>query len=48
MYTYLVKFSVNGTRTEQIVKANDSVAARKLILAQYGATKVYISEVKKI
>ena len=24
MYTYLVKFSVNGTRTEQIVKANSN------------------------
>ena len=48
MYNFLVKFSVNGTRTEQIVKANDSIAAKKLILAQYGETKVYISEVKRI
>lgn len=37
---YLVKFSVNGHRTEQIVSARSSLDAKRLIEAQYAGQKI--------
>ena len=35
MYTFCLAFTVNGKRTEQIVRAHTIMDARKLIEAQY-------------
>lgn len=35
MYTFCLTFTVNGKRTEQIVRAHTIMDARKLIEAQY-------------
>lgn len=40
MQKYLVEFSVDGRRTEQIVPARSSIDAKKLIEAQYPNSKV--------
>ena len=40
MSRYKCVFYVNGRRTEQIVAANNSIDARKLIEAQYSGCKV--------
>lgn len=44
MKTYKLTFTVNGKRTEQIVKANSIDDAKKIIRAQYqGANVNFIS-----
>ncbi len=40
MANYLVKFTVNGRRTEQVVAANSTSDAKKLIEAQYAGQKI--------
>lgn len=40
MNTYRLTFTVNGKRTEQIVKANSTNDARNLIKAQYQGARI--------
>ena len=40
MHRYECDFSVNGTRTKQIVVAQNSIAARKIIESQYPGAKI--------
>lgn len=40
MAQWKVSFSVNNRRSEQIVSANTSIDAKKLIEAQYGGQKI--------
>ena len=45
MRDYLVKFSVDGRRTEQIVKARSVTDAKRLIEAQYAGCKIHFHTV---
>ena len=48
MNTYKIIFSVNGARTEQVVKAMSQSAAENLIKAQYPNCKISIVSCKRI
>lgn len=48
MYTYKITFSVNGARTEQIVKAINQITAENILKAQYPNCKIVIVSCKKI
>ena len=48
MPQYKVVFRVNGSRSETVVSANSSTAARKLIEAQYAGQKVSIISVTRV
>lgn len=45
---YKVSFSVDGRRTEQVVVANSSYDAKKLIEAQYPSSKIIFWSVTQI
>ncbi len=40
MHTYKFCLKVNGTRTEELVKAINSVEAKKIILARYPGAEI--------
>lgn len=47
MYTFKIKFRVDGRQTEQIVRAQSKFDAEKLIKAQYPNSKIsFIATVK--
>lgn len=48
MNTYEFKLMVNNVRTEEIVKANSSFDARKLIEARYPGAKINFITYKQI
>ena len=48
MSTYKITFSVNGTRSEQIVKANSSIDAKKLVQMQYTNQRITFYSVVRI
>lgn len=48
MNQYKVVFTVNGRRTEQVVSANDSMSAKKLIEAQYSNCKITFYDCRRI
>ena len=48
MPKYLVEFSVDGRRTEQIVPAKSSMDAKKFIEAQYPNSKVVFGGCKPV
>lgn len=45
MNNYEVTFTVNGTKSVQVVSAGSSTDAKKLIQSQYGGSKVNIHKV---
>ena len=47
MVAWEVKFTVNGKMTVQVVNANSSIDARKLIEAQYRGCKITFYSVNK-
>ncbi len=48
MFSFKVIFWVNNYRTEQIVRANSSSEARKLIEAQYAGQKLRFGVITKV
>ena len=48
MYQYLVKFRVNGIRTETIVSAYSPIHARKLVQEMYDGSKIMFINIEKI
>ncbi|MBO5571553.1 MAG: hypothetical protein J5926_02420 [Ruminococcus sp.] len=48
MRDYLVTFLVNGRRTEQTVRAQSQIDARKLIEAQYAGQRISFMGVKPL
>lgn len=48
MNRHLVKFSVNGKRTEQIVTSFNIAQAKEIIMAQYSGQNVVFYSVTKI
>ncbi len=48
MYSYRVVFTVNGRRTETIVRANSSTDARRIVEAQYSGARLNIINVTRV
>ncbi len=48
MNSYKIRFTVNGSMTETVVRATSDPAARKLIEAQYPGCRINFYEVKRI
>lgn len=48
MKNYEIVFNVNGKRSVTCIKAYSSTDARKILEAQYPASKIYIVNVRQI
>ena len=48
MHQYKITFSVDGRRTEQIVSANSTYDAKRLIEAQYPNCKINFLNIKQL
>ena len=48
MRKYLIDYSVNGSRTQQIITANSRTDAERILKAQYPTARITIWSVKDV